>query len=305
MDFLFIILGIFFLAVCIYVINSYQECFSNFSNKEIKTLTLAEVDKITKAYDEIKSLYIRGYFSNSVEVNTQKDIIKSSIAKITNLLPNSSDKMNVNNIYYGSTSDYGIRKYLNQIDDKQFNDIKNMIPQAVRGEMKNLKIENSTTTITKSSFVIEGDSALFLNQDGIITKTAKVVPLNGDSSLLIVVPQEIELTTVQANPDPKDNTKVQVFVTAYNRTTGDSLKINKSLTYVLPGKAKKWEFNYKPYVGANYDLINGGVVAKAGLEPIIFNSKKFNMNIGGIEIRQNLKNRDSFVDLKIVQFQFK
>ena len=111
MDFLFIILGIFFLAVCIYVINSYQECFSNFSNKEIKTLTLAEVDKITKAYDEIKSLYIRGYFSNSVEVSTQKDIIKSSIAKITNLLPNSSDKMNVNNIYYGSTSDYGIRKY--------------------------------------------------------------------------------------------------------------------------------------------------------------------------------------------------
>lgn len=196
-------------------------------------------------------------------------------------------------------------KVFNTALNKQFNDIKNMIPQAVRGEMKNLKIENSTTTITKSSFVIEGDSALFLNQDGIITKTAKVVPLNGDSSLLIVVPQEIELTTVQANPDPKDNTKVQVFVTAYNRTTGDSLKINKSLTYVLPGKAKKWEFNYKPYVGANYDLINGGVVAKAGLEPIVFNSKKFNMNIGGIEIRQNLKNRDSFVDLKIVQFQFK
>lgn len=196
-------------------------------------------------------------------------------------------------------------KVFNTALNKQFNEIKKMIPEAVRGEMKNLKIENSTTTITKSSFVIEGDSAMFLNQDGIITKTAKVVPLNGDSSLLIVVPQEIELTTVQANPDPKDNTKVQVFVTAYNRTTGDSLKINKSLTYVLPGKAKKWEFNYKPYVGANYDLINGGVVAKAGLEPIVFNSKKFNMNIGGIEIRQNLKNRDSFVDLKIVQFQFK
>ena len=143
MDFLFIILGIFFLAVCIYVINSYQECFSNFSNKEIKTLTLAEVDKITKAYDEIKSLYIRGYFSNSVEVNTQKDIIKSSIAKITNLLPNSSDKMNVNNIYYGSTSDYGIRKYLNQIDDKQFNDIitqlRNLSPN---NEARNVEINN-------------------------------------------------------------------------------------------------------------------------------------------------------------------
>ena len=196
-------------------------------------------------------------------------------------------------------------KIFNTALNKQFNDIKKMIPEAVKSEMKNLKIENSTTTITKSSFVIEGDSAIFFNQDGIITKTAKVVPLNGDSSLLVIVPQEIELTTVQANPDPKDNTKVQVFVTAYNKTTGDSLRINKSLTYVLPGKVKKWEFNYKPYVGANYDLVNGGLVAKAGIEPIIYNSKKFNMHIGGIEIRQNLKNRNSFVDLKLIQFQFK
>jgi len=123
MEFLFIILGVFLLCIFIYIINSYQECFTNYTNKEIKTLSLTEIDKITTAYEEIKRLYFKGFLVNSLEVNKEKNIIKNSIAKIANLVPNSSDKMNINNIYYGSTSDYGIRKYLNEINDKQFNDI--------------------------------------------------------------------------------------------------------------------------------------------------------------------------------------
>jgi len=126
MHFLFIILGIFILGIFIYIINSYEECFSNqnnFSNSEIKTISLNEIDKIDNSYQEIKRLYFKGFFVNSIDVKTEKDKIKNSISKISNLLPNSSDKMNINNLYYGTTSDYGIRKYLNEIDDKQFNDI--------------------------------------------------------------------------------------------------------------------------------------------------------------------------------------
>jgi len=133
MQFIFIILGIFFLGIIIYIINYYEECFTNnFTNREIKTLSLNELDKIIKSYNDIKSLYLKGFFVNSIEIKREKDIIHNAIAKITNLLPNSSDKMNINNIYYGPTSDYGIRKYLNEIDDKQFNDyilqLKNLTP---------------------------------------------------------------------------------------------------------------------------------------------------------------------------------
>ena len=196
-------------------------------------------------------------------------------------------------------------KMFNTAANKQMNEIKKLIPQAVKENMKNLKIENSTTTITKSNFMLEGDSLMYLNEDGVISKIVKVVPLTEDSSLLIIVPQEIEITTVQANPDPKDLTKLNFYVTAYNKTTGDSLRINQSITYVLPGKQKKWEFNYKPYIGLNYDLVNGGLVGKAGFDPLVYNGKKMNMHLLGVEIRQNLKNQNSFVDLKLVQLQLK
>lgn len=146
MQFIFIILGIFLLGVIIYIINSYEECFTNenkFSNAEIKTLSLAEIDKINKAYEEIKKFYYKGFGVNSVEVKTEKDKVKASIAKIANILPNSADKMNINNLYYGSTSDYGIRKYLNEIDDRQFNDIilqlKSLSPN---NEARNNEINN-------------------------------------------------------------------------------------------------------------------------------------------------------------------
>lgn len=196
-------------------------------------------------------------------------------------------------------------KIFNTALNKQYNEIKKMIPEAIRKEMDSLQINNSTTTITKSNFIIEGDSAYFLNTEGVITKVAKVEPINGDSSLLIVVPQEIELTTVQANPDPEDNSKVNVFVTAYNKTTGDSLKINKSLTYVLPGKTKKWEFSYMPYVGVNYELLDKDYSGRVGLDPITYHGKKFDLNIFGFEVKQSLKSQKSFLDLKLVQVKFK
>ena len=143
MEFVFIILGVFLLCIFIYLINSYQECFTNYTNKEIKTLSLTEIDKIKTAYEEIKRLYFKGFLVNSLEVNKKKDIIKNSIAKIANLVPNSSDKMNINNIYYGSTSDYGIRKYLNEINDKQFNDIINQLRNlSPNNDARNNEINN-------------------------------------------------------------------------------------------------------------------------------------------------------------------
>jgi hypothetical protein len=188
---------------------------------------------------------------------------------------------------------------------KQYEEIRKMIPQVIKDELAKNNMDKAPTIINKSQIMIQGDSVMFLNSEGIITKTAKVQPINGDSSLLIIVPQEIELTTVTAIPDDKDPTKLSMYVSAYNRTTGDSLKIEKSLTFVLPGKNKRWEFNYRPYIGLNYDLRNGSGVPKAGIDIVTYNSKRFRANIGGIEIRQNLKNQESFVDLKIIQMQFK
>lgn len=188
---------------------------------------------------------------------------------------------------------------------KQYEEIRKLIPEAIKQEMERNNMDKAPTIITKNQIVIQGDSVLFLNSEGVITKTAKVQPINGDSSLLIIVPQEIELTTVAVLPDDKDPSKLSMYVTAYNRTTGDSIRIEKSMTYVLPGKNKKWEFNYKPYIGLNYDMRNGSAVPKAGIDVVTYNSRKFKANIGGLEIRQNLKNQESFVDLKVIQLQFK
>jgi hypothetical protein len=188
---------------------------------------------------------------------------------------------------------------------KQYDEIRKLIPEAIKQEMERNNMDKAPTIITKNQIVIQGDSVLFLNSEGVITKTAKVQPINGDSSLLIIVPQEIELTTVAVLPDDKDPSKLSMYVTAYNRTTGDSIRIEKSMTYVLPGKNKKWEFNYKPYIGLNYDMRNGSAVPKAGIDVVTYNSRKFKANIGGLEIRQNLKNQESFVDLKVIQLQFK
>lgn len=196
-------------------------------------------------------------------------------------------------------------RMFNTAAKKQYEEIRNLIPQAIKEEMAKNGTDKAPTIITKNQLVIQGDSVMFLNSEGVITKTGKVQPINGDSSLLIIVPQEIELTTVTALPDDKDPSKLSMYVTAYNRTTGDSIRIEKSLTFVLPGKNKRWEFNYKPYIGLNYDLRNGSAVPKAGIDIVTYNSRKFKANIGGLEIRQNLKNQESFVDLKVIQLQFK
>lgn len=196
-------------------------------------------------------------------------------------------------------------KMFNSAANKQYNEIKKLIPEAIRKEMKEQGKDKGTVVINKSSLMIQGDSAMFLNEDGVITKVAKVQPISEDSSLLIIVPQEIELTTVTAQPDKDNPSNISVYVSAYNRTTGDSLRIEKSMTFVLPGSKKRWEFNYKPYIGMNYDMTNGSWLPKAGIDLLTYNSKKFRAQIAGVEIRQNLKNQNSFVDLKLIQMQFK
>lgn len=197
------------------------------------------------------------------------------------------------------------QKMFNTAANKHYNEIKNMIPEAIREELGEHDMENGTTIINRSSLVLQGDSAIFLNEDGIVTKVAKVQPIGDDSSMLIIVPQEIELTTLTAQPDMENPENVKLFVTAFNKTTGDSLRIQKSMTFVMPEDKKKFKFNYKPYIGMNYDLVNNSWAPKAGIDFITYNSKKFKAQIAGIEIRQNLKNQNSFVDLRIIQMQFK
>lgn len=237
-----------------------------------KKFDLAQ-DKITK---EVRQSFRQ--LSDSVSAQSQVEVVVE---------PNLFDKM------------------FNTAAKKQYDEIRKMIPNAIKEEMDKHGMDKAPTIITKNQLVIQGDSAMFLNSEGVITKVAKVQPVNGDTSLLIIVPQEIELTTVTALPDKDDPTKLSMYVTAYNKTTGDSLRIQQSVTYVLPGKKKRWEFNYKPYIGMNVDMRNGSAVPKAGLDIVTYNSKRFKANIGGLEIRQNLKNQESFVDLKVIQFQFK
>jgi len=195
-------------------------------------------------------------------------------------------------------------KIFNTALNKQYKDIQEMIPKAVKGEIEKLKIENKTTTITKTEFIIKGDSVIYLNSEGVVKKIAKIIPLNKDSSLLIIVPQDIELTTVQVNPDKDDPSKLSLFVTAFNKTTGDTIRIKNSITYVIPEK-NKWKFNYKPYIGLDYDLLDGGLAPKAGLNIITYNGKKVIINMAGIEIKQNLKNQKSGIDIKLIQLQLK
>lgn len=196
-------------------------------------------------------------------------------------------------------------KIFNTAINKEFKEIKKLIPEAIQKEMKNIKFENSTTTINKTDIILKGDSILYLNSDGVITKTAQIIPISKDSSLLLILPQHIELTTVQANPDKDDPSKVHLYVSAYNKTTGDSIRVANSVTYVIPERKSGWKINYKPYIGLNYDIVDGGLKPVAGLNILQYNNKKFSAIIGGIELRQNLKTQNSEIDLRLLQLQLK
>lgn len=195
-------------------------------------------------------------------------------------------------------------KLFNTALNAQYKEIRKMIPVVIQQEIKKIKLDNkfTTTTINKSSILIEGDSVMYKNADGVITKTAKIVPATNDSSILIIVPQEIEITNVNVQPDPKNRDSLFVFLSAFNKTTGDTLKVFSSKTYVLKGKSKPWQFGFHPYIGADYDLINKEFVFNGGICPVIYNGKKVTANIGGVEFGYGLSTFES-IQLKILQLQ--
>lgn len=187
---------------------------------------------------------------------------------------------------------------------KQYEEIRKQIPKVIADEIKKVKLENKYTTINKASVIINGDTAIYLNSEGVVLKTAKVVPINGDSSVLVILPQEIELTNVTIMPDKNRPDSLHVFLSAFNKTTGDTLKISKALTFVLPGQDKKWTFTTKPFIGVGYDVLNNEVVFKGGFKPIQYNGKWLSAQFAGLELSYGIKNSPG-IEVQIVNVQLK
>lgn len=194
-------------------------------------------------------------------------------------------------------------KLFNTALEKQYEAIRKQIPKVIADEIKKVKLENKFTTINKSLIEIKGDSAIFRNEDGVVLKTARVMSLGNDSSMLIVIPQEIEVLNVTVQPDENNHDSLHVFLSAFNRTTGDTLKVSQATTYVLPGSKKRWTFNTHPYVGTNYDFLNKEIILRGGFYPIQYRDKKISANLAGIELRYGLKNNPA-IELQLIQLQF-
>jgi hypothetical protein len=198
------------------------------------------------------------------------------------------------------------QEFFNTGANKEFQDFlnKNLGPTLKR-EIDKIKFPpGSVLTINKTSILIEGDSAYFRNEDGIVTKIAKVMPVNGDSSLLVIVPQDIDITLAEVKVDPKNPDSLIFFASAFNRTTGDSLKITNSISYVIPKKDKKWNFGLNPFIGTDYSLSDKELIIKGGFTPIIYKGKKFNAQLLGVQLEYGLQNH-SDIRLQLLNLQFK
>ncbi len=195
-------------------------------------------------------------------------------------------------------------KIFNTAMEKQYDAIHKQIPKTIQDEISKIKLENKQTTINQATIFMEGDSVKFQNDSGVVTRSVKVIPLTPDSSMLLILPQEIELTNVSIQPDPNNLDSVFVFLSARNKTTGQQLKITQATTYVLPGSKKKWTFNTNPYVGADYDLLNREFIMKGGFNPILFNGKNVRAQLLGIEFKYGMQNQVG-IELEILQIQLK
>ena len=231
----------------------------------------------------------------------QSELITNNNNNFRVLSDSMSAKSKIENIIPPGTFD----KLFNTAANKHYNEIRNMIPQVIKEEIKKAGLDSKTTYINKSTIELKGDSAIYRNDSGVVLKTAKVIPLNADSSMLIVLPQEIELTNVTIRPDSKNPDSIQVFLSAVNRTTGDTLKIGSAITYVLPGKQPKWMFTTLPYLGTGYDVVEKEMVVKAGIRPIKFNGKKMDISLMGLELNYGLKNNKGGVMIDLIQLQLK
>ncbi len=232
----------------------------------------------------------------------QSELITNNNNNFHQLRDSLSAKSKVENVIEPGMFD----KLFNTAANKHYKEIQNMIPQVIKEEIKRLDLSDKSTYINKSIIELKGDSAIYKNSDGVVLKTAKVIPLNGDSSMLMVIPQEIELTNVTIRPDSKNPDSIQVFLSAVNKTTGDTLRIGSAITYVLPGKQPKWSFGFMPYVGAGYDVLNKQMVMKAGATPIKFNGKKMDVSLMGVELSYGLRdNPGAGVMVDLIKLQLK
>jgi len=198
------------------------------------------------------------------------------------------------------------QQFFNTGANKEFQDFlnKNLGPTLKRELDKIPQKPGGTTVINKTSILIQGDSAYFLNKEGVVTKTAKVMPVNGDTSLLVIVPQEIDVSLVEVKPDPNNPDSLIFFASAYNKTTKDSLKIQNSISYVIPKKYKTWKLDFFPYVGTGYDLTNQEWILKGGITPILYRGKRFDAEMLGVEFDYGFKNHAS-IELQIINLQLK
>ncbi len=195
-------------------------------------------------------------------------------------------------------------KLFNNAANKYHKEILKEIPEVIQKEIKSLKLENKYTTINKSIIEMEGDSLVYRNENGAATKTVKVVPLNSDSSMLLILPQEIEITNVSIQPDPNNKESVMVYLSAFNKTTGKALQVSQSTTYVMPGSNKRWSFSTQPYIGSNYDILNQEFIFKGGFRPIRYNGKTVEARLLGVELSYGLKNTPG-IEIEILELQLK
>lgn len=161
-------------------------------------------------------------------------------------------------------------KLLNTQSNKQYKEFQRMIPEVIREELKNLKLENKVTEINKTTLMLEGDSVIYKNKDGVITKYGKVIPLNTDSSILVLVPQEIEITNVRT--DEKDGS--QMFITAFNKTTGDTLRVKYSNTIRVNKDVTGFKFRPSFRASVGYGL-QKEVMFRSELGLIQYQGNKF------------------------------
>lgn len=195
-------------------------------------------------------------------------------------------------------------KLFNTAAEKYHKEILNKIPSVIKNEMKDLKIENKHTTVNQAIIQLEGDSLIFRNDSGVVTKAVKVVPLNEDSSMLLILPQEIEITSVSIQPDQNNPDSVFVFLNAFNKTTNQTLRISQATTYILPGSKKKWTFSTQPFVTSKYDILNKEFIFGGGFYPIQFNNKRIRAQLLGVEFNYGVKGTPG-IDIQLLQLELK
>jgi len=198
------------------------------------------------------------------------------------------------------------QKFFNTSANKEFQAFLNAnLGPTLKREIDKIKLPaGSTTIINKSSIVLQGDTAYYRNADGVITKTAKVIPVENDSSMLVVVPQEIDVTSLSIKPDSKNPDSLLFFFSAFNKTTGDSLKVSNSISYVINKPLKKWDFGFNPFVGASYDASHGEWIMRAGITPIMYRGKRIDAKIMGASINYGLKDYNA-VWIDVINLQLR